>query len=618
MSNNIYSAYLHSNGIYLINSTDISSNCIFETHDLWSKNIFKWIKPNKKYNNCKNTIENNYYNLKNGILSLHQKIPNDTKCTYKCYYPINDKKMREGSVNNLIEPVNLDCDTLEINCKNKKNKTTFVDLGFHINNFPKLEKKNFNFLNSKYKMKKNIKKFNVFIYVVDSLSYYQALRGLNYTRKILLNDFQGIEMKYLNIQGENSRPNAYGLLMNKQRDDIYDSYGVRPVIKNDFFPKESCNTPLDNNTYIVDYYRQMGYLTMNAEDFFDSGVFNYYNCIGFTENPYHHSLRPFQILKTKKRNEFKQLEKEKCYSDGLFLLDYFDQFLEKNTSMPKLSLVWHSFLMHDDINRIFSADEIFQNFFKKNAKQINNSFTILMGDHGFRLSDYQKTDIGFYEHKNPYFIMTVPYELRSNKHLINNLKTNSEKHISHLDIYATLLDILTEATNNNFTNLQPYDLSNVVNEKIKGKSLIRPLEHRSRDCYEMYIPIQYCLCHVDFKYLELKNKKEYEMLEKTFIKELNNKIVIGNLTNICAKMVLDKEEKFIVKKATDGTRGALYQIEATTSPGKATYRATFNDKMVLIGNEITRTNSYNKQAEVCEKKSEYRKFCYCKSLLKKP
>uniref|UniRef100_A0A0K0F172 Uncharacterized protein n=1 Tax=Strongyloides venezuelensis TaxID=75913 RepID=A0A0K0F172_STRVS len=240
-----------------------------------------------------------------------------------------------------------------------------------------------------------------------------------------------------------------------------------------------------------------------------------------------------------------------------------------------------------------------------------------MSDHGHRMNSYSLTEIGRYELKNLYFIITIPEKLRSNEELIKNLKENSKKHISHFDVYATLLDILTNAPKDGFKMLDKQKEFPIKNDTIKGLSLLRPLPNYNRSCYEMYIPPQYCLCKPKFEFLPSSMTEERAKIEKSFIKALNNKLVLGNLTDKCAEMKLDRSEKFIIKYARGGISKIVYQVDAVTIPGKARYQALMNKNFEVLNNEITRLNVYREQAEVCDKFSSYRIYCYCKILLHK-
>uniref|UniRef100_A0AC35TKI5 Sulfatase domain-containing protein n=1 Tax=Rhabditophanes sp. KR3021 TaxID=114890 RepID=A0AC35TKI5_9BILA len=268
--------------------------------------------------------------------------------------------------------------------------------------------------------------------------------------------------------------------------------------------------------------------------------------------------------------------------------------------------------------KIFPYDDEFAEFFKTNEKAFDDSFLFVMGDHGHRMASFSYTPEGRYERNNPYFYVSVPKNLRDNKELRKNLNDNTNKHTSHFDTYATILDILTEAGRTNFTNLKPFDLSTIVNDTIKGKSLFRPIDESTRDCYNMLVPSRYCLCEPKFNPLLSNasiNIKNY--LQDAFTKEINLKLENDNLKDKCALMFLDPKEPFKVEYTITKTLKLVFKVDAVTSPGKAKYLAYFDEDMRLISPEITRQNVYKDQAEVCEKISEFRKYCYCKSLLRK-
>uniref|UniRef100_A0A0N5BUQ1 Sulfatase domain-containing protein n=1 Tax=Strongyloides papillosus TaxID=174720 RepID=A0A0N5BUQ1_STREA len=513
----------------------------------------------------------------------------------------------------------MDCDIFHFRCYNRSNVIIYDDVYFHINKLSKIPKESTPFLKENFSIPKNNKLYDVHIYVIDSLSYYHALRALPKTRKYLKENFNGVEMEFLNSIGENSRPNAYGILLNKQNMDVNDFFSSKKEKKNDFGDMESCGVSLDNKTFILDYYRKMGYVTLFAEDYEFGGVFSYINCVGFKKEPSHHTLKPFQILSTQIElgKVVENKLKKECYHHGFHIMDYLSDFLQKYKSNSKMTLIWHSNILHDEINPIFAADEIFYNFFKKNEKHYKNSFSILMGDHGYRMNPFFWSDIGRFEEKNPYFIITIPGELKYNAQLMKNLNENSKKHSSHFDVYATLLDILTNAPKDGFKMLDKQKEFPIKNDTIKGLSLLRPLPNYNRSCYDMFIPPQYCLCKPKFELLPYSMAKERTKIKKSFIKALNNKLVLGNLTDKCAEMKLDESEKFIVKFASDGGSKIVYQVNAVTIPGKTRYQAMMNKNFEILNNQITRLDVYREQTEPCENSTFFRIYCYCKILLHK-
>lgn len=64
-----------------------------------------------------------------------------------------------------------------------------------------------------------------------------------------------------------------------------------------------------------------------------------------------------------------------------------------------------------------------------------------MGDHGYRHGGIRRTKQGEIEENNPALVMSVPERLRRNAKLMANLRANSEQLLTHLDTYATLVNI---------------------------------------------------------------------------------------------------------------------------------------------------------------------------------
>uniref|UniRef100_A0A0K0ELD8 Sulfatase N-terminal domain-containing protein n=1 Tax=Strongyloides stercoralis TaxID=6248 RepID=A0A0K0ELD8_STRER len=593
-----------------------NKSCTINNFDIWDKIIFDYMKPMTRFKNCKKEYKNEFYEYVDGRLNVKK---DNITCLYSCKYPKDDFDITHGPFLKINNSLTIDCDVFIVKCYDQLNITIFEDAQFHIRKLENIPKEETPFLEKNFEKINKHKLYDVHVYILDSLSYYHASRALVKTKKYLIEKLNGVEMKYLNTVGDNSRPNAYGFLLNKQKADIIDIFSINETKKNDFGDKDSCYVPLDNTTFIQEYYRRMGYVTLNAEDFFHAGMFNWPNCVGFKKTPVHHSLRPLQVLLKNKdtSNIVKNVFEKKCYIKGFHLMDYMEEFLNKYENKLKMSLLWHTNLLHDSMSELFASDELFYDYFQRNEKHFNKSFNIFMGDHGFRLSSYQSTNMGRYEHRNPYFIITVPEELKSNKELMKNLNENSNKHISHFDVYATILDLLTNAPNDDFKFLNEQKKFPIVNDKIKGLSLLRPIKNDFRSCYEMYIPPQYCLCTPKFSLLPQDMVDIRKKLSDSFIKALNNKIVMGKLTDKCAEMKLDETETFMVKVAKSGNTGVVYKVDAVTTPGKAMYQALIDKNFKVIKDEITRINVYKDQAEVCEEKSNYRKYCYCKSLLNK-
>uniref|UniRef100_A0A0N5BJS6 DNA-directed DNA polymerase n=1 Tax=Strongyloides papillosus TaxID=174720 RepID=A0A0N5BJS6_STREA len=343
--------------------------CFFENFNIWNDIVNDHIKPQKKFKKCKKIDDNKYYRLVDEVITVKRK---DLLCFYGCKYPKDDFNINVSSYVYINQSYKLDCDIFHFRCYNRSNAIIYDDVYFHINKLSKIPKESTPFLEENFSIPINNKRYDVHIYVIDSLSYYHALRALPKTRKYLKENFNGVEMEYLNAIGGSSRLNAYGFLLNKQNMDVDDFFSYEKTKKNDFGDSDSCEVALDNQTFIQEYYKKMGYVKLSAEDYEPGGIFSYVNCTGFKKEPPHHTLKPFQIL-SKQIELGKVIEnkfKRKCYHHGFHIIDYMSDFLQKYENNLKMTLIWHSNLLHDEINPIFTADETFyKSITKRNKKK---------------------------------------------------------------------------------------------------------------------------------------------------------------------------------------------------------------------------------------------------------
>ena len=79
--------------------------------------------------------------------------------------------------------------------------------------------------------------------------------------------------------------------------------------------------------------------------------------------------------------------KDQCKETYEVSLKYLGEFFDAyGPKVPKFSVVWLSYLGHDDINGLYRADNDFAKFFVKYEDELKNSFVFFMGDHGLRWS----------------------------------------------------------------------------------------------------------------------------------------------------------------------------------------------------------------------------------------
>ncbi|CEF69882.1 Protein of unknown function DUF229 family and Alkaline phosphatase-like, alpha/beta/alpha domain and Alkaline-phosphatase-like, core domain-containing protein [Strongyloides ratti] len=555
-------------------------------------------------------------------------------CKYRCSVGISDTKIEvdEWIDINKSKPK---CDVFEVNCYDKNTKKLlFQDLFLQlvkINNFKKEEP---TFLIDSYPLNELNDKYSIHIILLDSISQYNIERGFVKTLNYLKKTYKAFNFKYLNKIATNSQPNAYGFLMNRRVIPLLNMKNSN-VTPSDYekIGKSYCNEYLDNEPYIIKYYRQLNYKILIGEDG-DESVFAWQRCKGFNTSYSHHTTRPYMYhLKNKKKSIYIENFHKKCLKRHSLHLDYLSSFLKTYKNSKTFSLTWLSSISHSHITGHYQYDKYFQKYFKKNKQFFDNSFLFIMSDHGFKMGNYRFTDIGDYEDRNPFLIISVPNDLRDeNNEIIKNMKYNINKHISHYDIYATLLDIATEAGRNNFKILKQFDLNKIIkNDKIKGLSLLRKIE-KSRECFDMEISGEHCLCREKFytfdqtflqKKYNINEEDSQEIfniiikrIKNNFLNSLNFMINRGNVSNICMPLMLKNNGLFIIKYKELQNGKLFFWIRQEVLP-KGIFEAYFYENGEIAMLSHLRIDPYKKYTQPCIGPGDYEKYCYCKSLLEK-
>ncbi|KAE9414286.1 hypothetical protein Angca_000161, partial [Angiostrongylus cantonensis] len=178
---------------------------------------------------------------------------------------------------------------------------------------------------------------------------------------------------------------------------------------------------------------------MTAQDF-DVGMAYYPNCLGFNRTEADHIWRPFE-LRIWKSDSLKKSFDESCSERHLEMMDYLEKFMRAYPGTPKVAQVWPTTLAHETLKNLYHADEQFLAFFKKNRELIDQSFFIMVGDHGPRREGIGETRLGQYENLNPFLIVLIPSKYR-NTSIHHQLYKKSNELITHFDLHATLMDIL--------------------------------------------------------------------------------------------------------------------------------------------------------------------------------
>lgn len=155
------------------------------------------------------------------------------------------------------------------------------------------------------------------------------------------------------------------------------------------------------------------------------------------------------------------------------------------------------------LESLTQMDQTYKNFFKEFLTMPHVSertAIVVMSDHGGLNHPYFKTEHGLLEKMNPLLMIRLPQNL-VDKHpnYMNNLKLNSHRIVSPIDVHRTLSIFPKLFTEKNYTLF-----SDKVNEPGKNFTITQELFGRNlfvseipydRTCDEAFIPDTFCLCN---------------------------------------------------------------------------------------------------------------------------
>jgi hypothetical protein len=156
-------------------------------------------------------------------------------------------------------------------------------------------------------------------------------------------------------------------------------------------------------------------------------------------------------------------------------------------------------ISHDDLNLPKVFDQELVNMFNSlvSAGALNETFLILMGDHGFRdtymPTGFAKTEQGIIENNMPGLVVLPPASLaRDRPGLLAALQGNAGVLTSQFDLAQLLREVLALSTGQSVEELFPGQGSWGPQVPRRGISLLRPIPERS--CAQAGVPLDYCSC----------------------------------------------------------------------------------------------------------------------------
>ncbi|VDD92290.1 unnamed protein product [Enterobius vermicularis] len=329
------------------------------------------------------------------------------------------------------------------------------------------------------------------ILVFDSLARNQFLRhmrrSLEYMKKLGFIFFEG----YTKV-GDNSNVNLLPILAGKSTLPKVGGNGEELMPENktiDFQNLETLWTimkVLDSTKYILErrcitmFNDEIGH---KARGLFHYGKPQYH---GFKVPPTNYYFRPFHIHLTQ------QLRASICTPTGQFstelFLNLWENFAKKFKDYCNFSFNFITLLSHDHASYIELADEKLRISLERlyASGAFNNTAFVIMGDHGNRISNIQRSYVGRIEERAPLLSIKLP-ESFSAKYAekVKILKKNTKRLISNYDVHQTLKDI----AKGKFRSERPF-----WQQKGRGKSMFEEVVETDRTCEDAGIPYNFCLC----------------------------------------------------------------------------------------------------------------------------
>ncbi|VIO98950.1 Uncharacterized protein BM_BM7123 [Brugia malayi] len=569
--------------------------------DPWNPEILPYLYPDwDPLKEC-NVTRVMHTELKNGSIRM---LDNTTsKCEYRCLYKDGETNFISGKWTEMEKNVTYyeSCDFVETHCTDG-NTTTFRYI--HVQVIRPTQKI--------FQKEDNLHP-GVFIFILDSTSLSSGIRTMAKTNQVLRQFYEATTFYYHNKIGRNSRQNAYGIFSGTR---IFDLNANRFPGKNNSEHPEFCKHGIKINETVTYDFTNQTYASIMAEDW--PSMFTYPNCHGFPKAPTDHYGSALVLRPTKSGEEVwkdfnTHFYKGECQEYYHKIMDFVDKFLDEYKGFSKFVLVWLSRIAHNSASGLYRTDKYFSKFFRKNVENLNNSFLFVMGDHGLRFGRFRRTGTGYNEDNNPLLMVAVPQYLRSNEQLILNLKSNSRRHTSQYDIYATLYDIARYAKKKSFQNWDEHDFSEELGKVrggIRARSLLRPIQY-DRTCEEMEIPDQFCICEKQWHTIDIHDENVMKAAQFT-VNAINNFLKKKGAGEKCEILHLKE-----VVSAEYIKEQPLLKVVVSASPSDGRYETQLLKKAESfeIPGKIVRVNSYGSQSH-CVDNDDIRPLCYCRQQLK--
>ena len=434
---------------------------------------------------------------------------------------------------------------------------------------------------------------NVALIVLESQSAANVQRKMPRISSHLKSAHNAFVFKGHTIVGDGTTDQLCAMLIGRLEQDLPDA------------SRSSLNSVfVDDWRFIFGDFRDKGYVTLFSEDDIRFPAFNY-RLNGFRRPPTDHYARVFWQSATTGNQGNQHCIGMKPYHK--VSLDYTESLFDAYVKKPKFSITILSAESHNNINNVqYIEGDLVEFLFNMEKKgHLLNTFVFILGDHGLRASLFRTSFAGWLEERLPFFTLLVPDAyLRGDKNRRHVLDLNGRYLTSHFDVYATLHDILDISPRYNFT---------------VGKSLLKPIDYRTRTCKSAGIGHHWCPCR---RFDVLYNAyAEQAKVARSVVDYINALIANATDESKCAELLLDdvKYVSYSTKTNLNSVGEDIHQtdylIVFSVLPSNGIFEASVtqqNSSDFIVDPNISRLDIYGNQP-ICiiKEHPNLRKFCYC-------
>ncbi|XP_074658226.1 uncharacterized protein LOC141911152 [Tubulanus polymorphus] len=463
------------------------------------------------------------------------------------------------------------------------------------------------------KLQNNSLSADILMFGFDSVSRMTWTRQLPLTYEYLVKELGSIVLEGYNIVGDGTPQALLPILTGKTEPELPEARRGRSGAK-----------PVDGHPWIWKDLQKLGYVTQHGEDMPNINTFTY-RMLGFQEPPTDHYMRPFYL----KMDRYKK-QRPNCFGSQVrlnLMLKYMRDLYEAYPpNRPKFSFLFNNECSHDDNDPLSGADQLVLDWLKSMHRggHLDNTFLVIMSDHGARFTKVREFVQGKFEERNPFVsIRPPPWLAEKHPRAVENLRTNSRRLTTPFDLHATFHDLV------DFQNRKIGDVAQ------RGISLLQEIP-KNRTCGLARIEPHWCSC---LKW------KEIHPADPRVIRAANTLVLLINsmtesfrdqceqlrVTEIARSVTFSPNEQVLkfkksadtdgrVADLTDDTKNdvVLYQVTLVTKPGDGHFEATIRysvkrDEFSVNRREISRTNRYGDgPACVMKRYPHLRPYCYCK------